>query len=529
MNSRWRLTMTRAGLGCALALVPVLCCCRVSGAQDAPAGPRMGTNLSGPADWNTELPFVDVFRLSRTWISQRRGAGWGQGPALEIDERGWVKRIEVGCFAETPLCTIDGGRYPAGQYTVFWSGTGKLEFGGSASIVEQGDQRLVLNVEPSKGPIWLRVIETDPADYLKDIHVVMPGHEQTFATDPFRPGFLDLWRGMDCLRFMDWQETNGSTQSTWSQRPVMEDATWTRAGVPIEVMVDLCNRLDADPWFCMPHLADDDYVRRFAQLVKDTLEPERQVWVEFSNEVWNGQFAQSRWAGEQGVAKGFADKPWEAGWRFCAYRSVQIFAIWEDVFGGTDRLRRVLPTQAANPYVTERIVEFQEAFKHADAVAIAPYISFNIPLRGDGLTADQVATWTVEQILDHVEQKRLPESIQWITGQKAIADKYGLGLVSYEGGQHLVGVAGGENNETLNKLLQAANQHPRMEGIYRQYFDAWKTQGGGLFCYFSSIGRWSKWGSWGVMQFYDDDPAASPKFRAVQAAAAAWGQHVGGG
>ena len=35
------------------------------------AQPRLGINLNGPADWNTELPFVDVFRLSRPWISQR--------------------------------------------------------------------------------------------------------------------------------------------------------------------------------------------------------------------------------------------------------------------------------------------------------------------------------------------------------------------------------------------------------------------------------------------------------------------------
>ena len=34
---------------------------------------RLGMNLSGPADWNTELPFVDVFRLSRRWVSQKEG------------------------------------------------------------------------------------------------------------------------------------------------------------------------------------------------------------------------------------------------------------------------------------------------------------------------------------------------------------------------------------------------------------------------------------------------------------------------
>ena len=51
-----------------------------SSAAPPEAKPRLGINLAGPADWMTELPFVDVFRLSRAWISQKQGAAWGQGP-----------------------------------------------------------------------------------------------------------------------------------------------------------------------------------------------------------------------------------------------------------------------------------------------------------------------------------------------------------------------------------------------------------------------------------------------------------------
>ena len=56
---------------------------------DSPvAVPRLGINLAGPADWMTELPFVDVFRTSRPWISQKKGTGWNQGPELMLDEYG---------------------------------------------------------------------------------------------------------------------------------------------------------------------------------------------------------------------------------------------------------------------------------------------------------------------------------------------------------------------------------------------------------------------------------------------------------
>ena len=98
-------------------------------AEALPAKPRLGMNLNGPADWNSELPFVDVFRLSRPWISQKEGATWGKGPELELDAHGWVKRLEPDCWAETPLCTISGGHYPGGKYTVLYDGRGELDFG----------------------------------------------------------------------------------------------------------------------------------------------------------------------------------------------------------------------------------------------------------------------------------------------------------------------------------------------------------------------------------------------------------------
>lgn len=88
--------------------------------------PKLGINLAAPCDWNTELPLVDVFRFSRDWISQKQGAKWGLGPAIEIDSHGWVKSLPANCWAETLLCTIQGGHYPSGHYTVLYEGEGRL-------------------------------------------------------------------------------------------------------------------------------------------------------------------------------------------------------------------------------------------------------------------------------------------------------------------------------------------------------------------------------------------------------------------
>jgi hypothetical protein len=79
--------------------------------------------------------------------------------------------------------------------------------------------------------------------------------------------------------------------------------------------------------------------------------------------------------------------------------------------------------------------------------------------------------------------------------------------------QHAVGVGGAENNEALTKVLTAANRSERMGRLYDRYLDAWRDVGGGdVCCIFSSVGAFSKWGSWGLIEHYTDD---TPKYRAV--------------
>ena len=58
-----------------------------------------------------------------------------------------------------------------------------------------------------------------------------------------------------------------------------------------------------------------------------------QVYVEYSNEVWNSQFTQYHYAGQKGIELGLTspDTPWEGAWHYTAYRSTEIFAIFEQV------------------------------------------------------------------------------------------------------------------------------------------------------------------------------------------------------
>ena len=341
--------------------------------------PRLGINLSGPADWSSQQLFVDVARLSRPWISQKRGQPWGKGPPLELDERGNVRRLTPDSFAETVMLTLDG-HYPVGDYTLLYKGRGKLEAAGAGRVVNSEPGRMTIAIDPQRGgSTFLRLLETDPDDPVHEIRLLMPGvTDEQARENPWNPAFLKLWRGTACLRFMDLMQTNNSEIRTWADRPQLTDANFCRHGVPAELLCDLANRLDCDAWFCVPHQADDDYIRNLAALVKDKLAPGHKAYIEYSNEVWNSQFAQHRYAGEQGRKLGFAEKTWEAAWLYTAVRSVEIFTIWESVFSGTNRLVRVLPSQVSNSYVAGQILGFHDAGKHADVLAIAPYLSLNV-------------------------------------------------------------------------------------------------------------------------------------------------------
>jgi len=298
-----------------------------SPARFTPQNSRLGINFAGPADWNTEHPFVDVFRLSRKWISQKKGMQWGKGPELVRDENGWIKSLEPDCWAETPILT--GGYAPVGDYVCLYNGEGEIEFGANSKIISRSPGRIVVNINPVKNGTFLRLLKTNPNNYIKNIRVIMPGFEATYKTNPFNPDFLKRWKNFNTIRFMDWMLTNGSEQKSWKDRPTTNYCNYTEHGVPIEVMADLCNWLGVDAWFCIPHLADDDYIHQFAILVKKLLKPELKAYIEYSNEVWNSGFKQNHYAQQKAKELQIppSERPWEGAGKFYAKRSVEIFKI----------------------------------------------------------------------------------------------------------------------------------------------------------------------------------------------------------
>ncbi|MFT4539195.1 MAG: hypothetical protein ACI835_001641, partial [Planctomycetota bacterium] len=188
--------------------------------------PFLGINIDPVSDWTGEWVYVDVFRRARSWIPQEAdGWVWDTGEALQLDDNGWPLLGE-GQAAGTLMCRDLDGHYPGGVYTCLYDGTGVIQFGFDAEVIGVEDGRMLLNVTPSNGGIYLKVVESAAEDPIRNIRVLMPGYENRPRTK-FHPLFLERLRGFSTLRFMDWQRTNDSDLIHWEDRTRPERYTQT--------------------------------------------------------------------------------------------------------------------------------------------------------------------------------------------------------------------------------------------------------------------------------------------------------------
>ncbi len=136
-------------------------------------------------------------------------------------------------------------------------------------------------------------------------------------------------------------------------------------GVPVEIMVALANQVGADPWFNIPHDANDEFVIEFATFVRDHLDEGLIAKFEYSNEVWNTIFAQTQYA----RAQGFALDP-NGGVNasvFHGYRAAQIADIINEVFSSApNSVENVLATQTVSIGTTTSILEGVKRFADED-------------------------------------------------------------------------------------------------------------------------------------------------------------------
>lgn len=356
------------------------------------------------------------------------------------------------------------------------------------------------------------------------------------GANPWNPRFLQEIGIYRSLRFMDWDRTNGSERERWSQRPHKSERRQNPAAY--EWMIDLCNRTGADLWLTVPHrtvrhtLGDQpaDYVLRLMVLVKtgvdlgeldlhpmfdrlgrltpeelvaaggvrtgEPLKTSLKVYLEYSNETWNGGFKQSQYCCDEGLLAGLDVNRWTAGFRYHAWAALRVFRAGELVLGpDSPRLVKVLATQSANPWIAGQHLKVLADPKlnpwgiKASAIATAPYFGHKV----DGKALDAM--------------ERMRESIRKAAADSAkhreIADGAGLRLIAYEGGQHV----------TANARL--LNRDPGMYTLYQEYLRE-MSRYFDHFCHYAHVGVAGENGAWGAIEFTGQALTEAPKYRALK-------------
>ncbi len=513
--------------------------------------PALGLGLNGVSDWSTQHPFLDLMKSSRGWVGNI-GDKWGAVSTEELragghlDENDWPLRLPEGVDALETVFLTD--QHPdasslRGDYVLTYDGKARIRLVGRSKRVRREDGKITFSYEPGEGLVAISITDIDPADPVRNIVILRKDHLALYEAGAlFNPDWLARIEDARSVRFMDWMLTNGSPIATWEERPTMALASWGEWGVPVEVMVRLANVIGADPWFNMPHRADDAYVRQFAEVVRRDLDPRLRVYVEYSNEVWNQIFPQAGWAREQAEALwGSSDMGWM---QFYGLRAAQMMDIWSEAYGdGSDRLVRVVATHTGWPGMEEQILKAPLAFlklgrmplESFDAYAVTGYFGYEMggqemARRMDGwLEASEEMARTAGEaeglrrvaLREYVKDSRFEGAIAPVAKalelgslrqlvqevfpyHGGVARKNGLRLVMYEGGTHLVGHGNRVNDERLTDFLVAFSYTPEMAKLYEQLLTGWVDAGGTLFNAFVDVAPATKWGSWGALRFLED-------------------------
>ena len=218
----------------------------------------IGMNLASVTYYSTEYPFLDRFK-SAGEFSTLGPSGFGTPDPSVFDSNGWPTTLAANTKYAVNVALDPITNDHTNRYVINYSGTGDFSFL-NANIVSRSDHQVVIEATASSILLTYTMSNSDP---VHDIHVLRQDQVSLYNSgEIFNPAFTDKIGNYSDLRFMDWNQTNGSTISSWDQRTTLTDSHWNN--VPIEVEVALANKVHSDMWVNIPVEADDNYVRSWS-------------------------------------------------------------------------------------------------------------------------------------------------------------------------------------------------------------------------------------------------------------------------
>lgn len=524
--------------------------------------PLMGMNLTGEVYYTAADIYKDKMRSADPWkTSDATGTRWIEDiyfPQIPKRSDGYPTHVPFAVEGTDLLQTLvmpisSGERQNTGRYHVFYQGEGRFDFSG-ASLLEEVE--VGYRIYDFAGEVFLQFHESNIDNPLHGFLIVHEDDLDTYQTQPFNEKLRGSLDDVSVIRLMDMMFTNGNAAQDASHITPINHYTWNDcpgsvcnggqfAGHPPQVLMQLINYLDVNPWINIPHQANDDYVRAYAELVFEHLEEDKFVFIEYSNELWNWLFPQTKWLGREACENPIsrveyheADMPVgecdveTSSRRYQTKRSLEIFAIFKDVFGEqSDRVITILAGQGSWSSRTQASLQALDDLTinpnqdTIDAIAIAPYFG-GYPQLNTVERRNEFVSASFEQLRERAIQDIESDDVRGsVRIHKQLAQERGMELIAYEGGQHYLCGYNEELNQDfcddteLRQKISDFQRHTVMEDIYDHYYDMWFGEGGSLFAVFSHMGSAdSKFGAWGTLEHYDQPLSETPKRRALLSA-----------
>jgi hypothetical protein len=279
--------------------------------------------------------------------------------------------------------------------------------------------------------------------------------------EPWKECFLQEISIYSTIRFMDYGCTNNPFEAkdlwqgkTWASRT--QKTARVQRPVAYEYMIDLCNRIRANMWVCIPEFAgeDDEFITELAKLIKKELKPPLKVYTEWSNETWNGIFSSFNYAITRGQALNLpGSNKWEQGSTYHAFAALRIGKIFREVFGAdSGRVVVTLNGFAARNGDAAVMMRYLDDPKvnpgkvRPDAFGIAPYAPS---------MSDDDRNSSVTMVRNHLQVLRAKDPR--------------IKMICYEGGVEVQGDTPGMY-EAAKKYLEAIM--PLMDDVFCYYMHA---------------------------------------------------------
>ncbi len=364
----------------------------------------------------------------------------------------------------------------------------------------------------------------------------------------WNPEYISSTQNFDFIRLMDALATNGSTVVNAADLTKPAAPFWPR--IPIAAAAALANERNGAIWVNIPDQATDVCATYIFTSLRDGITAANGVvHYEYSNETWNGAFAQSGRCATKGQALVQANPSLSdvtADYYanlYHGYRTAQVFNIAKTVYGASYAARvigEVGGWQGAGPAVSANIFRGMN-FANVGTIAslaknyaITTYFGNAMSVvPGNETDRAIVLGWArngaagitsaFQQMISGglltLSNDGLAQVLLFYRRQAAEAAAVGLRLSAYEGNWHYVYIGATSTDANAYTDLKAfvANikADARYQPMIQQMFNDAARYGMTGICFFNAYGRDSEFGQWGLK--YGPTTPDSPAWSACQA------------